>query len=248
MEFSNVIETIGSITRMENLQPLEQDVIDHSLVLRNIDPFPGCHNDNKPIGLRKKQESIFIVLRFQYASEKINIIFKNFANARIIKCSPNYGEIFSSGTISACIRLKGIENYAFIPFVQEYFLKNDLQLMDYKRIDTLATIKIFKSFRIIRIAEGLYRDANEAEKVYIRIPKALNWKQFTSLTKKVKYNLEDPNFDAALGTIYRFYGTEDVIRIYDNEATIEKAKLLKLMYNKEIKSNRLISARHLHYE
>jgi hypothetical protein len=247
MEYNNVIETIGSISKMEKLQSLEQDFTLNSLVLKNIDPFPGYRSKTDKMDFIKKQESIFITLSHPYPSEKINAIFKKLATERIINCYPSYGEISNAGSVIACIRLKGIENYALIPYIQKYFQDNDLQLMNYEKMSGYATIKIFKSFRIIRIAEGLYRDASESEKSYIRIPVLLNWKQFVKITNKIKGSIENPNFDGALGTIYRFNGTEDVIRIYDRETTVEKAKLLKLMYLNEIKDEIFIPSRPLHF-
>jgi hypothetical protein len=247
MECNNIIETIGSISKMEKLQSVEQDFAFNSLVLKNIDPFPGYHSKSDKLNFIKKQESIFIMLRHPYPSEQINTIFKKLASERIIKCYPSYGEIITAGSVNACIRLKGIENYALIPYIQKYFQDNDLQLMNYEKMYGYANIKIFKSFRIVRIAEGLYRDATEIEKLYIRIPASLNWKQFDKITNKIKCSIENPNFDGALGAIYRFNGTEDVIRIYDRETTLEKAKLLKMMYLKEIKGECFIPSRPFHF-
>jgi hypothetical protein len=246
MEHNNIIETIGSITKMEILESLQQDILPESLVLKNILPFPGYKYEN--LNLRKNQESIFILLRYQYPSEQINKIFKSLIAERVVRYYPSYGEIITAGSINPCIRLKGLENYALIPFIQQYFLRNNLQLMMYKNIEGYASIKIFKSFRILKISEGLYRDANDIEKIYIRIPFSLNWGQFDSITQKIKQNLDKANFDGALGAIYRFYGTEDVIRIYDKEITLEEAKQLKKLYMKEINGENFIVSQYLQFD
>jgi hypothetical protein len=244
MERNDVIETIGSITKIENLRSLEYDILANSLVLKNIDPFPGYSTNNNKLSIAKKPVSIFIILKQQYDPSKINNILKKLPSDMVTKFCPSYGDIITHEAIYSCIRLKGIEHDSLVPAFQQHFVKKDLKLMDYKKTDGLARIKIFKSFRIIKIAEGLYRDLTETEKVYIRIPFSLGWKQFDNITKKSKHNLPNNNFDAATGIIYRFCGPEDVIRVYDQIKTIERALEIKKMYFKEIKNDSLISTHH----
>jgi hypothetical protein len=244
MDYSEIIETIGSITKMESIISIEQNIIDNSLVLKSVNPFPGFRKvkENNTI---KKSESFFVILRNKYAPEKINRINRNLSNDKIISCYPSFGEIITQESIFPCIRLKGIENLSQIPLIQEYFKKHELQLMDYQKINCRARIKIFKTFKIVEIADGLYRDLIDGEKIYIRIPNSMNWKRFENITKNIKYNLKNRNFDSALGIIYRFCGPEDVIRVYDEEKTLERALLIKKMYIKEFKKDNLITTKNL---
>jgi hypothetical protein len=241
MKQTEVIETIGSITKMESLDSFEEDVLPNSMVLKNTDPFPGYRakisgaNQDKP-------RSIFIILRYRYAPEKINHINRDMMASRITDCHPSFGEIITRESILPCIRIKYIKDYSLIPVIQNFYKRNDLKLMDYKHFNGPARIKIFKAFRLTEIAEGLYRDLNDGEKIYIHIPHAINWKRFDHITKKIKYHINNPNFDAALGVIYRFCGPEDVIRIYDQEKTLERAIQLRKIFVKEVKSDLLISA------
>jgi len=241
MEQNSVIETIGSITKMENLQSIDNNIMENSLVLRNVDPFPGYHltnNQNKP-------SSIFIILRYKYDPEKINRILQDVTNSRIVVNYPSQGEIITQNALLPCIRFKGISDYFTIPVIQQFLKKCDLQLMPYQKIDCRARIKIFKTFRIIEISDGIYRDLNDGEKIYIKIPNSLNWKRFEYITKKIRYNLKNKNFDAALGVIYRFCRTEDVIRIYDVNKTLERALSLKKIYIREIKNDILVDTHKL---
>ncbi|MBN1598419.1 MAG: hypothetical protein JW894_09000 [Bacteroidales bacterium] len=241
MEQHEVIETIGSITKMEHLRSLEDNVLENSLVLASVDPFPGYRTDQDSARSDKPQ-STYIILRYRYAPEKINRINKDLAIKRITRCYPSFGEILTRDSILPCIRLKGIDDLRQIPMIQDYFKQNDLKLMAYRDIEGSARIKIFKTFKLIEIAEGLYRDLNDSKKIYIKIPHAVNWKRFDYISKKIKFNLKNRNFDAALGIIYRFCGPEDVIRIYDHDKTLERALLLKKHFIKQIKSDMLISA------
>jgi hypothetical protein len=242
MEYSGAIETIGSIIKMENICSIEQGILNDTLVLKNVDPFPGYRIDNNLDESRNKPESIFIILHLHYTPEKINRINKDLIASKITDCFPSYGEIITLESILPCIRIKGLNNFGLITSIQNFFVKNGLQLMPYKKIESKARIKIFKTFRLIEIGEGLYRDLNEGAKIYLRISRSINWKQFDEITKKIKFEMNNRNFDAALGTIYRFCGPEDVIRIYDQEKTMERALQLRNSYMKEIKRRTLISA------
>ena len=46
MKQNHVIETIGSITKMEHLRAQEQGVLGNTLVLNTVSPFPGIKEKN----------------------------------------------------------------------------------------------------------------------------------------------------------------------------------------------------------
>jgi hypothetical protein len=241
MEQSRIIETIGSITKMEQVCALDSKILDNTLVLQNIRPFPGLQKEN---ALRSKHlGSFFIILRYRYAPEKINKINFDLFKEASLKRYPSYGEIITPENIFPCIRLKEIEASEIIA-IQEYFKGRDLQLMVHKAFDQLCRIKIFKTFRLVEMADGLYRDLTDGEKFYIQINTDLNWKRFDYLVKKIKFNLEIPEFDAALGVIYRFCGPQNVIRIFDQNKSLERAMNLKKWFLSEIKKEINISTMH----
>lgn len=234
MERNSIIETIGSITKMENLQSDEYFIHDNILLLRNIDPFPGYHINEKEVN-RTKPSSVFIILQHRYPPEKVNRINHELIKNRITSCYPSYGEIITIDSLLPCIRLKGLQDNSVIPVVLDYLVKHDLNLMPYQNIECRARIKIFKTFKIVEISDGIYRDIIDDTKFYIKIPQSLNWKRFEYIVKKIRYNLKNRNFDAAMGVIYRFCGTEDVIRIYDEDKSMERAQDFKRIFTREIK-------------
>jgi hypothetical protein len=244
MDKNEVIETVGSITKMENLRALEQDTIENSLVLETVDPFPGYKSEHDTTDTDKNPSSVFITLRYRYAPEKINRINKELRENKMVICYPSFGEIITHNYIFPCIRIKGLENHKIIPAIQDFYRQNDLQLLAFKSFNDSARIKIFKTFRLIELAKGLYRDLNDGEKFYIHIPQSIQWKQLDHISKKIKFNLKTHNFDAALGIIYRFCGPENVIRIYDRDKSLRRALQLKSLFTKEVKKDMLISAHH----
>jgi hypothetical protein len=235
METLQTIETIGSITKFEQLRSVEYNVLPNTLVLENTDPFPGYGYQGVNLPSDTKPRSIFLVLRYRYAPEKIARISVQLAKIRNEKCRTGCGEIEISSRIYPCIRLKSLACFADIPEVQNFYKDNEIKFMGYHKIDAEGKITIHKNFKIIETTPGIYRDLYDGEKFYIKIPKQINWKTFESVSKFVKNNIRNGNFDAALGMIYRFTGVEEVIRIYDRNKSLERALEIKNMYNKALK-------------
>ena len=134
---------------MEEVCSMEQDKVKDALVLRSVNPFPGYRTDQEDGKSPGKPGSVFIILRYRYAPEKINRINKNLTASRITRCYPSSGEIITRELILPCIRLKGLDNYEIIPVVQSFFKRNDLQLMDYRPLQGPERIKIFKTFKLM---------------------------------------------------------------------------------------------------
>ncbi len=240
MKDQPIIETTGSITKMEMLSNFEHHILPGSLVLTNHDPFPGFVQGSEGYVPHKKPQSFYLILMYRYFPEKLERIAKALNNENIIECCSSSGEIIILNNIFPCIRIKRLKAEKLLSEIQEFYKKNDIKFMGYKKIQGEGKIKVFKHFKIIEIAECIYRDLFEGEKFYFTIPLQLNWKLFDYFTKRVKSNLRDTNFDAALGVINRFTGPEDVIRIYDSNKTLERALEIKKFYIKEFKKERML--------
>lgn len=241
MEQNRVIETIGSITKMEHLRSQKTGMLENTLVLNNVTPFPGV----KDSGFHERANlgSVFIILRYRYAPEKINRINHELFKDKLLKRYPSYGEIITHKTILPCIRLKEVDLDGILD-IQEYLKSKTLQFMVFKEFDQIGRIKIFKTFKLVEIGNGLYRDLNEGEKFYIQITGDLNWKRFEYISKKIKYNLENKEFDVAMGVIYRFCGPQNVIRVFDKDKSQDRALSLRKWFISEIKKEIQLSTHH----
>ena len=91
-------------------------------------------------------------------------------------------------------------------------------------------IKVKKYFLLEVISDFLFNDAEDPNMHYFSIPMQLRFPQFEKITLDLKRNLEDPNFDAALGTIFRRYGVIDVIRIYDDKGSPDRLSMIRTRY------------------
>ncbi|QQS52602.1 MAG: hypothetical protein IPM71_07670 [Bacteroidota bacterium] len=241
MEENKVIETIGSITKMEHLRSVETGPLVNTLVLNNITPFPGIKSED--FNERSSLGSFFIVLRYRYAPEKINRINSSLFKDKKLNRYPSFGEIITHDSILPCIRLKET-SISELSGIQEYLRNNTLQMMAYKFFDQQSRIKIFKTFKLVETSNGIYRDLNEGEKFYLQYSGELNWKRFEYIVKKIKFDCKNKEFDAALGVIYRFCGPQNVIRIYDKDKTAERALTLRKLFITEIKKEINISTFH----
>lgn len=240
MKEQPVIETTGSITKMEVLSTIENDILPGSLVFTNNNPFPGFVQSPQEHSSTVKLQSFYFILMYRYFPEKLERIAKALSNENIIDCYSSSGEIIIQNGIYPCIRIKKLKIQKLLAEIQEFYKKNDIKFMGYKKIHGEAKIKVYKHFKIIETAEGIYRDLYEREKFYLNIPFQLNWKMFEYFTKRVKSNLQNTNFDAAMGVINRFTGPEDVIRIYDTNKTLERALEIRKYYIKEFKKERIL--------
>ena len=237
METRDIIETIGSITKVDNIKSVDERVVNNTLVVKNIDAFTGVHAA-RDIMLKKR--SHFIILRYRYAPEKINRITSKLQQELNLCIMPSSGELIFKNSVLPCVRIKACDDINMIAKAQNFLQHNDIKLMAYKKIEGTAHIQIFKTFKLIELQKNLYRDLNEGNKFYFTIPKALNWRRFEVITSRVKNKLTNPYFDAALGMIYRFYGPEDVIRIFDMDKSLERALELKKHFTSEVKNEILL--------
>ncbi|MFO7655758.1 MAG: hypothetical protein R6W78_01720 [Bacteroidales bacterium] len=240
MKTQSIIETTGNITKMEVLSNVEYDILPGSLVLTNSMPFPGYKQEQHDPDFKKLPQSYYLILMYRYFPEKLERIAKALNTENIIECCSSIGEIIMQNSIYPCIRIKRLKADRILIDIHEFYKKNDIKFLSYKKIYAEAKIKVFKHFRIIEIEQGVYRDLTEGEKFYFNIPVQLNWKLFEYFIKRVKLNLSNPNFDAAMGVINRFTGPEDVIRIYDPDKTLERAIEIKRHFNKEFNKEKML--------
>ena len=98
----------------------------------------------------------------------------------------------------------------------------------------MALITIEKTFLVERFHEGIYLDLAGDNKYYIEIPQELKWDDFKLITSHVKNNLRNSFFDAALGYFWKVDGPQDVIRIYDLKANLERISEIRSKYLQEI--------------
>lgn len=245
MNTQHTIETTGSITKMEMLSTVEENIQPGTLVLTNSNPFPGFKDHAGSFYSQKRPQSYYLIMMYRYFPEKLERIDRALKEENLVECCSSFGEIIIQDKILPCIRLKSIKSESVISFIQDFFRRHEIKFMPYKKVLAEGKIKVFKHFKLIEMAEGIYRDLFEGEKFYFSIPFQLNWKLFEHFVKRVKAKMQNNNFDPALGTINRFSGTEDVIRVYDTNKTMDRALEIKKNFMREFKKDKLLLVNYL---
>ncbi len=229
---NNLIETIGIISKVENVSTVTHNISPNTLVLEAAEPYPGYHGANLPTD--KPPRSIFLVTKEEYSFEDISRAAKKVKSTLNIDFDAVYAglKIFNDSFHS--IRLLDLESFDLISSIQEAFEKVGIKFLKSKPLKDCAIIKIHKSFILKEISEGIYQNMKEPEMKYIRIERKINWKDFQKVTFVIKNNIENVNFDAALGYFFRHSGIVDIVRVYGKNHPIDFLEKVKAAYNKEI--------------
>ena len=227
------IETMGYIKKQVNLTTVENNIIPNTLVLESLHPFPGYHGENLPE--KSCPRSLFLIVEKDYSWEEIGRIANKIRQEFKYDFNISHGNIYFKNTTYACIRIKYLKSFTFIPDLQNLLKEQNVKFLKKKAINESGLIVIHKHFYVEEIGDNIYSDLDEEVKYYMELPVALPWETFKDFTIAVKNNIVNNNFDVAQGVFYRKKGIVDVIRIYDCEAGLERFKMIRNKYLDEIR-------------
>lgn len=211
-----IMETFGSLVKEEQLRTVESGIIPNTLVLENLEPFPGYYG---ALPSDRMPDSFFLVITQKESTEKILRLTHIITNNTNIEFEGSPARICIYNDTFYGIRLRGINDYSVLAEIQNHFRDAGINFMKKKKIDAPGTIQIKKIFPIEPLTEKIYKDA-ERDMYYLRIDKQVTWSHFKSVTVKVKNNMKGAGFDAALAVIYT-RDVMDMIRIYSKDITKE---------------------------
>jgi hypothetical protein len=220
-----ILETLGTIEKKEMLGPVGYD----QLVLEAFEPFPGYHGTTVPD--KDTPRSLFAITRSKYTEEKLIRVTQKIKSDLNLKFDGTPGMVTLYNMLNPCIRFKDINRYDEVPGILKAYEDEGIEFMSNRKIEPFAgIIKVKKYFLIEVVSNCTFKDAEDPNMHYFSIPMQLRFSQFEKITLDLKRNLEDPNFDAALGSIFRKSGLIDLIRIYDDKCTPERLNLIRTKY------------------
>src|SRR5512133_1570591 len=211
MKTNGIIESFGVLLKEETLQTVEHYIIENTLVLESIEPFPGYHGENQPVDTRP--DSLFLITDKQYPIESIFRTSQHICCYQGLPVNACPVEITLMNSTYHGIRIRGLGNYTLIPEIQECYMKKDIRFMKMKSLHSPALLRIIKIFRIQLIENQIYKDLEDDSTFYFAIPYHFTWEKFKQVTMSVKNNLDNSNFDAASGFVYQKELIE-LVRIY----------------------------------
>lgn len=220
-----MLETLGSIEKKEMLGPVGYK----QLVLEAFEPFPGYHGTTVPD--KDTPQSLFAITRSKYTEEKLIRVTQKIKADHKLDFDATPGMVTLYNMLNPCIRFKDITTYDSVPGILKSYEDEGIEFMSNRKIEPFTgIIKVKKYFLLAVVSDSMFKDAESPYMFYFPIPMQLRFNQFEKITVELKQNLEDSNFDAALGTIYRKTGLVDLIRIYDEKCTPERLEYIRLKY------------------
>ena len=226
-----LLETLGTIEKKEMLGPVGYN----ELVLEAFHPLPGYHGTTVPDqGVPK---SLLAITRSRYTEEKVIRVTQKIKADHNFKFDGTPVMVTLYNMLNPCIRFKELTSYKDLPPILKAYEEEGIEFMSNRNIEPFTgIIKVKKYFLIEAISDNAFKDAENPDMYYFRIPAQLRFNQFEKITVDIKRNMENPNFDAALGTIYRKEGIIDLIRVYDDKCNLERLDMIRSKYIQAINS------------
>ena len=172
----------------------------------------------------KKKLSTVKILRI---TQKIRKYFKH-------EFDGTAAEICINNDILHCIRLRNLASYAIIPELQKSYLYEGLKFMKKKKITGEGIIQLKKHFELEKLEDHIYKDLVDPLMYYIEIPLHLSWQVFMDVTTTIKHNIDNLNFDAAIGALY-LKNIIEVVRIFAKDMSKDDLMVIREKYLDELR-------------
>jgi len=232
MSQNRIIETMGSIAKVEKLETLNSNILENTLVLDEIEPFPGYHGAGLPTGYNP--HTVYIILKKKLSTVRIMRMTQNIRKYFKHDFDGTAASICINNDVFNCIRVKNLKKYSDLPELQKSYLHEGVKFMKKREIKGEGILEINKHFELEELEAGIFKDLEDPHMHYFRISHHLNWQMFLEITTSIKHNLDNQHFDAALGAIY-LKEVCDVVRIFTKDLSHDELRTIKNMFDEELK-------------
>jgi len=228
------IEVTGNINKEETTEALLQHKLKNTFVLIDDKPFPGYHYHRINARGIEKKIAVFLVLSRRYpwadiirATAKINKFLEE-------PIETSFSTLSLFNVPHYAIHIINIKDMTALETIQKAFQDEGFVFMKNKRMSKPKTtfFKVKRFFDITEIDNDIYLGKNAGH--FLIIDKKIKWELFRKMTKSVKQNISDENFDVVNGAFYMNHTLVDFIRVFKPEASIDFLKEIKNSYQKEI--------------
>ena len=167
---------MGSIAKVEKLETLNNNILENTFVLEEIEPFPGYHGANLPTGYNPT--AVYLVLRKKVSTVRIMRITQHINKYFKPGFDGTVAQICINNDVFHCIRLRNLESYAIIPELQKNLMHEGLKFKKKRKMHGDVIIEIKKNFELEKLGDGIYKDLEDPLMYYLQIPNHLNWSVF----------------------------------------------------------------------
>ena len=223
---------MGSIAKVEKLETLSSNILENTLVLDEVEPFPGYHGTGLPTGYNP--HTVYIILKKNLSTVKIMRLTQDIRKYFKHDFDGTAASVCINNDVFDCIRVRKLENYSYIPELQKNYLHEGVKFMKKREIKGEGIIEIRKQFELEELEPGIFKDLEDSHMHYFQISRHLNWPMFLEITTSIKHNIDNLHFDAALGVIY-LKEIIDVVRIFTKDLSLDELRTIKNMYSEELK-------------
>lgn len=238
MEKPKTIESLGFILKKETLCLLASEHKYNEFILEDLDPYPGFY-DHFHIPLsedEKKPRSIFAIIKditFDQMNDFIRItaaIREKFQK----KFNAVLGRLEFQNNQVTCIRIY-MDDYNSLPYLIELYSQSGIEFQPTRSVKPYSgLIHIWKYMVLEEIIPTIYRDTELKDTYYFTVKKHVNWSSFEIISAIIRNNNNHKVYDAAQAGYYSSEGIVEMVRIYDQKATLDNLLYLKEKYEIEI--------------
>lgn len=223
-----IYNTFGTLTKREQISSVENETNSNSLILENHAPFPGYHGSTVPDQL--EPDSLFAITKLMHKEQVVIRAIQEVKKRLSFDFDATPGYLTLQNETRNFIRFKGLK-YVLVGEVLDEFKKQGIDFRKSKKVASYDTlIRVHKFFSLEQINDSIFKDCENKNLSYIKVPSLLRWSSFENMTISCKNNCDDNNFDAALASIIMNKGIVDFIRIYDKNVSMEKLEDIKKKY------------------
>jgi len=223
-----IIETVGTITKKENLTFFENPK--NILAFETAHAYPGY---NGVVPENYDPNSIFLITKGQYLTEDVFVFSQNIRKIVKFSFSAAVAMVEYQNKKYPAIRIKGLKNYSFIPELINAYVEQGIHFEKKKSVTEFNTlIQVKKEFMLQPMDNDCYKDLLDEHLYYFEIPETMQWDPFEKIILDIKYNNPGLNFDAALSLLYRAKKVVFAVRIFQKDVSMEVLKLIKEQFYK----------------
>lgn len=233
----NIITSQGYILKKEKLALFAWEKNYSDMILEDLDPFPGFYdhffipaNDSE-----NKPRSIFIVLKESnmVSEDRVIRVTMGVKEKLDIKFDAALASIELFNKPAQCIRVF-MEDYEQLHSLISNYKSEGINFQSKKEVKPYQSlIEVRKYFEMKELSEGIYKDLEQSDTYYLKIPGFVPWDKFEHQTIIIRNNMNHKLYDAAQAAIYDKSGLVDLVRIFDRSGDIEILNLLRLKYLNE---------------
>lgn len=232
MNSNNTIKVCGSITKIESLFRLKENILTNTFVAEANLPYSNYYGSMPG---KSKPNSIFMFTERYYSLEEALRFTQN-----IEFCAHNEVNVASaimqfSHKCHPAIRIRNFPDYKRLGKLQQCYIDQGVKFARKVNLEPETLVTVNKCFELKEVEKNIFWDQVEKNEGYIVISRYLDRKQFKELMEAVRNNGNCHIFDSAMGGLIIEGKAINIIRIYSGNLDLELLQCVQKEVARQIK-------------